>query len=209
MPTADAGIPSSRARMARNLISSSPSMSSRDICDHVRRIRRLHQGAMRAPSDSAVRPDSTAAYRSERMSTHVLPSGAFMAMSTTKLVAVAASPTHLDRTVRIGEFGCEPDAFDGSRKHQLRVGAVRQAGDVNGGVEQCDRRRLRQADIGVQSSRRRPARADRPSERLSLDAPRLLKLGDRRRVVAGHFMERRWCPCLPRRRRAAAQRFWR
>ena len=90
--------------------------------------------------------------------------------------------------MRIGEFGCKPDTFDGGRKHQPRVGAVRQAGDVNGGVEQGDRRRLRQADIGVQSTRGRPAGADRPSERLPLDAPRPLQLGDRRSVVAGHFV---------------------
>ena len=64
---------------------------------------------------------------------------------------------YLDRTAFIGEFGFEPDTFDADRKHQLEVGTVHQTGDVNGGVEQCDRRRLGQLDIGVQRPRRRAA----------------------------------------------------
>ncbi len=64
---------------------------------------------------------------------------------------------YLDRTVVVGEFGFEPDTFNADRKHQLRVGTVHQAGDVNGSVEQCDRRRLGQPDIGVQCPRRRAA----------------------------------------------------
>jgi hypothetical protein len=50
---------------------------------------------------------------------------------------------HLDRTVLIGEFGVKPDAFDADGKHRRCVGTVHHAGDVNGSVEQCDRRRLR------------------------------------------------------------------
>ena len=88
---------------------------------------------------------------------HVLPSGALHRDVDDEFVLVAAAPMYLDRTVVVGEFGFEPDTFDAGRKHQLRVGTVHQAGDVNGGVEQCDRRRVGQLDVGVQPTRHRPA----------------------------------------------------
>ena len=73
-------------------------------------------------------PDSAAAYRSPRMSMHVLPSGALHRDVDDQFVLVAAAPTYLDRTAVIGEFGFEPDAVDTGRKHQLRVGTVRPGG---------------------------------------------------------------------------------
>ncbi len=87
----------------------------------------------------------------------VLPSGAFTAMSTMSSSSLPPRRCTSTEPWSSASSASKPDTFNADRKHQLRVGTVHQAGDVNGGVEQCDRRRLGQLDIGVQYPRRRAA----------------------------------------------------
>ena len=88
-----------------------------------------------------------------------------------ELFIVATAPMHLNAAALVGKFGFEPDTCDRSRNHQPRIGAVQQSGDVNGGVEQRDCRGFGQLNVGVQFAGRRPAGADRPSERAPFTAP--------------------------------------
>ena len=109
----------------------------------------------------------------------VLPSGAVHRDVDDELFIVATAPMHLDAAALVGKLGVEPDACDRSRNHQPRIGAVQQPGDVNGGVEQRDCRGFGQLNVGVQFAGRRPAGADRPSERTPFTAPGPPQRGNR------------------------------
>ena len=98
-------------------------MSSPDICDHAS----VSAGAEGVSGAACAGPDSTAAYRSERMSMHVLPSGAFTTMSTT-----SSSPLPPRRRT-----STEPCASASSAANQTLSTA---AGNISRGLELSARR---------------------------------------------------------------------
>ena len=109
--------------MARSLISSSLSMSAADICDHAG----VCADERYVSDATCAGPDSIAAYRSERMSTHVVPSGALTAMST-----MSSSPLPARRRT-----STKPCASASSAANQTLSTA---AGNISRGLELSARR---------------------------------------------------------------------
>lgn len=97
-----------------------------------------------------------------------------------QLITGVVATACLHRPGRADGGVAHPDAVDVGRHQQPDVGGVDQPGGVDRRVQQRRQNLVGEGDLGAQRAAPGPARIDGPSERIAVDAPLLLELGDLR-----------------------------